>query len=126
MADGSEFTVSTLVTLQPPGSVYVIVGSPLLTPDTIPEAEPTDACSGLLLVQVPPAGVELSVTVELTQTDEDPVIGVGSGFTVKVILLALLHPADVVPVTVYVTVTVGLADVLAQVLQASPVVGDHE
>jgi len=66
----------------------------------MPVEEPTEACKALLLVQLPPAGVELSVTVDPTQTDAVPVIGVGVGFTVTVTFPILLQPADVVPVIV--------------------------
>jgi hypothetical protein len=49
----------------------------------------------------------------------------GKGFTVTVTVAVFVHPLTPVPVTVYVVVTVGLAVGLAQVVQLSPVAGDH-
>lgn len=49
----------------------------------------------------------------------------GSGLTVIVTVAVLLHPVPFVPVTVYVVVTVGLAEVLVQVEQDNPVEGNH-
>ena len=51
---------------------------------------------------------------------------VGKGFTVTVTTALLLQPAASVPVTVKVVVVPGVTDVLAQVGQATPVVGSQE
>ena len=55
----------------------------------------------------------------------EPALTVGNEFTVTVTLAVLEHPLPLVPVTVYVVVTVGLATGLAQVLQDKPVDGDQ-
>ena len=58
--------------------------------------------------------------------DGGPAVIVGKGFTVTVATALLLQPAASVPVTVKVVVVPGVTDVLAQVGQATPVVGSQE
>lgn len=55
----------------------------------------------------------------------DPALTVGSELTVTVTLAVLEQPVADVPVTVYVLVAEGDAVGLAQVVQESPVDGDH-
>ena len=52
----------------------------------MPEAEPTEATAGLLLVQAPPAVAEESVVVEPEHKAVTPVIGAGNGLTVTVVV----------------------------------------
>lgn len=54
------------------------------------------------------------------------VLMVGSGFTVMVRVAVLTQPLALVPLTVYVVVTVGEAVTFAPVVTLSPVDGDHE
>ena len=54
-----------------------------------------------------------------------PALTVGTGFTATVIWSVLLHPPEV-PVTVYIVVVAGDATGLSQLVQDSPVAGDHE
>lgn len=49
-----------------------MIAVPAPIPVTIPDAEPTDAMVGALLVHVPPEGVPESVIVEPTQTVPGP------------------------------------------------------
>ena len=66
--------------------MYVIIDVPAVTPVTIPVDDPTVALP-LLLLHVPPAGVEFNVVVRPTQTFNVPVIAVGFGFTVTTAVL---------------------------------------
>src|SRR5580704_16052956 len=93
IADGNVFTVITAVVLHPVGSVYVIVVVPGATPVTIPVAEPTVAIAGLLLTHVPPPA-SVSVIVAAGHTCSVPLIAVGNGFTVTVIVALQLIPVD--------------------------------
>ena len=79
---GAGFTVITVAIWQPVASVYVMLTLPPATPVTIPLAEPTVAIIVLLLVHVPPVGVELNVIVAPGHTVPGPVIVLGSAFTV--------------------------------------------
>jgi hypothetical protein len=54
----------------------------------------------------------------------EPAFVVGISFTVTVTVAALLQ-LPVVPIAVYVVVTVGLAETLAPVVADKPVAGDH-
>jgi hypothetical protein len=60
-------------------------------PAITPVAEPADATTGLLLVQVPPVTASLNVVVVPIHTIDEPVIAGGSALTV--IVLVTLHPA---------------------------------
>ncbi len=63
-AAGVTFTVRTDVVVQPAVVVYVIVVVPAETPDILPISAPIVATAVLLLLQLPPTGVEVSVTVK--------------------------------------------------------------
>ena len=65
---------------------------PADTPDTVPEL-PIVATAVLLLLQVPPDVTSLRVIDDPEQTEEEPVILAGRGFTVTVVV-------TVVPVAV--------------------------
>jgi hypothetical protein len=82
MTDGSAFTVIVLVLKQPlEPSEYVIFAVPAVTPVMPPVAVFTLTLP-LGLLHVPPVGVAVSVTVELTQTEVGPAGVLGSVFTV--------------------------------------------
>jgi hypothetical protein len=53
------------------------------------------------------------------------VIAVGVGFTVIATVFVAVHPAALVPVTVYVLVDVGLAVTVSPVVADKPVAGDQ-
>jgi hypothetical protein len=72
---------------------------------------------GLLLDQVPPAGVLLSVIVAATQTVSGPVIAVGSALTVRTVEFA--HPVAV-SVALSVPHTVVLLDEITGAAGAGP------
>ena len=57
---------------------------PAATPVTTPDEEPTVAAAVLLLLHVPPAGVQVSVFVPPGQTAGAPYIAPGLEFTVTV------------------------------------------
>ena len=59
------------------------------TPVTIPVVPVVKACV-LLLLHVPPPGVELSVVVKPTQIESMPCMAVGFGLTVTTAVL--IHP----------------------------------
>jgi hypothetical protein len=62
-----------------------MVAPPIVTPDTTPEVEPTDAMVGALLPHSPvPASA--SVIVEPKQTLVGPLMAAGDGLTVNVLL----------------------------------------
>ena len=60
---------------------------PANSPVTIPDDEPMMATVVLLLVHVPPAGVEFSVVVNPTQTVSVPVMFVGLALIVTIAVL---------------------------------------
>jgi hypothetical protein len=72
----------------------------------------------------------LAVSVVLLPEQMEGAFGlmviVGKGFTVTVTVAVPVHPDDVVPVTVYVVVTVGFAVTVAPVVELRLVAGDHE
>lgn len=82
---------------------------PAATPVTMPALapEPTVAIDVLLLLHVPPVEVLLRVIVAATHTLFGPVIGVGTGFTVIVVVLSqakrvvylIVSVPGVIPVT---------------------------
>jgi hypothetical protein len=88
MTAGIGLTSTEAVLKQPVFSVYVIIAVPCDTPVITPEEVPAVATAVLLLDQVPPGDVSPSVIVDATQTVVAPVMALGSGFTVKVSVLA--------------------------------------
>jgi hypothetical protein len=80
IAAGAAFTVTALVTKQPPAKP-VIVTPPADKPVTTP-VEETGAIEGLLLLQVTP-GVALDKVIDApSQTEEGPLIAAGPVVTV--------------------------------------------
>lgn len=86
ISDGTGLTVTVVFTVQPAPAVYVIVAVPATNPLTTPEPNPTDATVVLPLVHVPPPA-SLSVVERPAQTEVIPVMAVGSGFTVTVVVM---------------------------------------
>lgn len=80
---GAEITVTTVVVLQPVGSVYVIPAVPAAIPLSTPVPETIGATAEALLLHVPPDVVLVSDTVVARQTVVGPPIAAGSGFTVN-------------------------------------------
>jgi hypothetical protein len=85
---GAESTAINAVSMQPVGTVNVIIVVPTVNPVTIPEPVPTVATPGAELIQVPNE-VGPKVVDEPTQIEVVPVI-TGKGLTV--IVLTALHP----------------------------------
>ena len=56
-------------------------------PDTTPEADPTEAIAGALLVQMPPPDVLLNVAVWPTHIAAIPLLAGGDGITVIVVVV---------------------------------------
>ena len=97
---------------------------PAETPVTIP-VEPTVALV-LEVLHVPPGVASLRVVVPpLSQRLNVPDIAAGAGLTVTATGAVLAQPPDVVPVTVYTVVTVGVAVTVAPVVADSPEEGAH-
>ena len=61
IATGAGVTVTTIVDVQPALNAYVIVVVPGLMPVTIPVAEPILPTAGVLLAQLPPGVLLVSV-----------------------------------------------------------------
>jgi hypothetical protein len=74
-------TVRMSVIKQPADDVYVILVVPAVTPEAIPVEEPMVATARVVLLHVPPAGVELSVVVLPIQADRVPPIADGRAVT---------------------------------------------
>lgn len=87
IAAGSELTVSVVMRLQPVAMVYVIVEVPEDTALAMPDDEPIVATDVVPLVHVPPAGVLVSDVALPSQTVKEPVIEVGNGLTVIVVVV---------------------------------------
>ena len=83
---GLGLTVTGVVMIQPVLIVYVIVDVPAIAPVTTPVVGTTVALP-LLLVHVPPAGVEFNVVVKPTHTLVVPVSVVGLGLTVTGVVM---------------------------------------
>jgi hypothetical protein len=83
IGDGSPFTVTTAVAIQPVGAVYVIVAVPVVVPAVQVPPEVIVAVPVALLLQVPPGVALLSVADWPTHSDIVPVIADGSVFTVS-------------------------------------------
>jgi len=82
IAAGDAFTVTVAVT-EPVPVAYVIIEVPVAAPDTTPP-DVTVATLVVPLVQVPPAGVLLSVVEPPTHNVSVPVMGVGPEVEVSV------------------------------------------
>ena len=82
IADGSGFTVTGVVIIQPVDNAYVIVVVPANTPLTTPVPPPTVATKVLLLVHAPNPVASDKEVVKPAQTFVVPVIAAGNGFTV--------------------------------------------
>jgi hypothetical protein len=126
-ADGSGFTVTDAVAMQPVGRVYVITVTPAEIPFTAPVSEPTVATEILLLDHEPPASALLNVVVEPTQTLVVPMLDGGRGLTVTVaiavqpeltVYVTVPVPADT-PVTAPTLVT-GVESVVLELLHEPP------
>lgn len=68
--------------------------TPLATPVTTPDIEPTLAIAGLLLLHVPPVGEELNVVDVPPHIANVPVMTLGAVFTV-ITFVAKQPPANV-------------------------------
>jgi hypothetical protein len=97
---GNGLTVSVTELEQPVVSVHIIVTVPAEIPVTIPEDEPTVAMAVLLLDQVPPAGLLVSVVVEPSHTAGAAGLITGNGYTVT--MPVIRQPVGAVYVTVHV------------------------
>jgi hypothetical protein len=86
IAAGIAFTVNGCTALHPVGITYDIVTAAAATPVTMPVAF-TVALVVLLLIQLPPAVVELNAVVAPTHTNGVPVIPAGVVFTVTTLVL---------------------------------------
>ena len=86
IAEGAPFTVAIVVTLQPPGAVYVMFTVPAVTPVNMPVDAPIVAIAVAPLVHVPPLVALLNVTVWPTHTSAVPVIDPGAAFTVTIVV----------------------------------------
>jgi hypothetical protein len=86
MVPGAEFTVTTALAVQPVAAVAVIVVVPAEPLTTKPDTRPTVATDVVLLLQVTPAVVVLTVVVLPTQMPRPgvAVIGATPGVTVMV------------------------------------------
>lgn len=71
------------------------------------------------------APLAAKVTVAFGQIVAEFTVSVGIGFTVTAVVNVPTHPPVVVPLSVYVVVTVGLAVTLAPLVELNPVPGDH-
>jgi hypothetical protein len=92
IADGSGFTVSTLVTRQPVDNVYEMVVVPADTPERKPVNKLMVATEVELLIHVPPPA-SVKEVFPPTQTAGEPDIGAGKGFTITTVVV--IHPVDV-------------------------------
>ena len=79
IGNGTAFTVTTIVAMQPVGRVYEIVAVPGVPPVTTP-AVLTIAIPGALLLQAPPRVVSVSIVVWPAHTTGVPSI-CDTGFT---------------------------------------------
>ena len=90
IAVGVALTVNDLVEEHPVGSVYERVTTPDANPLTTPVVISRDAIAVLLLVYIPPGGVQLCVTVDPTHTE--PGLAVAAGVAYTVTSVAVMHP----------------------------------
>ena len=94
MVVGLALTVTTAVLIQPVPSAYVIVDVPATEPVTTPDVDKAIVALPLLLLHVPPAGVEFNVVVNPTHTFVVPVMVVGFGFTVTMTVAGGVQPVE--------------------------------
>ena len=87
IAAGKGLTVSVVVRLQPVLIVYVIIEVPVDSAVARPDEEPIVATEAVPLAHVPPAGVLDNDVALPSQTVKEPVIEVGNGLTVIVIVV---------------------------------------
>jgi hypothetical protein len=80
---GPVFTCTTVSTLQPVASVYLICAVPTATPLTIPVDDPTMAIPVVPELHTPPVVASCSVVVLPTHRFVLPVTRAGKGFTVN-------------------------------------------
>lgn len=127
MPVGSAFTSTTVERLQPP-TVYIIDVVPAVRPVTTPAAD-TVPTAGVLLLQVPPVVVHVSVVVPFTQMLVIPVITAGNGLTVSTAVLRqplvrlyviVLVPPGAIPVATPVPRPI-VATVVVPLIQVPPV-----
>ena len=74
---------------QPVGKVYLMVVVPVETPPTTPVAAPTVAIDVARLLQTPPEVASERVIVEPEQTEPEPTMAAGAGFTVTLAVTKL-------------------------------------
>lgn len=91
MAGGAAETETTMLVLQPPGVVYVMLVVPAPMPATMPEVKPTVPAVVLLLIHVPLLVALPSVVTLPTQVVLMPVMAEGAGSTVT-IAVAVAQP----------------------------------
>jgi hypothetical protein len=74
-----------------------MVAIPVVTPVTMPDAEPMAATAASLLDHVPPEGEPVSVVVRPKHTFEDPLTDPEAAFTVATVVAAAApHEFDIV------------------------------
>ena len=88
MAAATLLIVTWVLLVQPAPTVYMMLASPALTPDTTPVVRFTLALSAASLLHVPPDVALLSVVVCPTHTTAVPVLAPMPEFTVTVAVLA--------------------------------------
>ena len=93
IAEGSGFTVSVVVAVQPVGNVYVIDVVPGVTPVTTPPADDIVATAVLELAHVPPVNVSLKDVVSPKHAFIAPAMTDGNGFTVTACVLVQPIPS---------------------------------
>jgi hypothetical protein len=64
-----------------------MVGEPTAKPVMTPVVEPTDTCTAVVLLHVPPGSLSVSVAVDPTHTEDTPVIAAGFGLTVNIVVV---------------------------------------
>jgi hypothetical protein len=119
IADGLLFTVTTTATLLPHPVAYVIVAVPCAIPVTVPDELPTVAIEVLLLLQLPPVELLVSVVVEPVHKDAVPPIDAGAANTVTTLVAVphmLVNEIIAVPCATPVTRPVLLPTVATDVL----------
>lgn len=84
---GVGYTVPVVVEAQPVVKpVNVTAKIPTAQPETAPELDPTVATRGLLLDQIPVAGIAVNVVVEPAHNEPDQLLMIGRACTVTVVV----------------------------------------